>query len=63
MTSLHYQVHGSGVKKLVILHGLFGSGVRNLPKPQKLSNIIRDGFRILSSGLSPLTPETPPVGR
>lgn len=26
MTSLHYQVHGSGVKKLVILHGLFGSG-------------------------------------
>lgn len=26
MTSLHYQVYGKGEKKLVILHGLFGSG-------------------------------------
>ena len=26
MTSLHYQVHGSGQRKLVVLHGLFGSG-------------------------------------
>ena len=26
MTSLHYQVHGTGSQKLVVLHGLFGSG-------------------------------------
>ena len=26
MTSLHYQVYGSGARKLVVLHGLFGSG-------------------------------------
>ena len=26
MNSLHYQVHGAGSRKLVVLHGLFGSG-------------------------------------